>query len=101
MASTLLHKYKADPDIEQAAVREALNNLTDDDISSSSPITAGASEASVGVERNDDEAVVTVYVDGHSGGWTKKSEEGVRKAVEGVDGVVELADAEGGYETDG
>jgi len=98
MASTLLHKYKADPDIDQAAVREALNSLTSDDVSSSSPITPGASEASVGVERDDDEAVVTVHVAGHAGDWTRTSEDAIQKVVQDVDGVGELVESKGGYE---
>jgi hypothetical protein len=101
MASDLLHKYSAHPDIDQSAVRDALNDLTDDDISVSSPITAGAPEASVGVERGDDMAVVEVTVSGHSGDWSKTSEQAVTDAVEAVEGVVERADAEGGYEPDG
>lgn len=96
MAQDLYHEYSTTGSVSRSDVRDALSGLTDDDITESSPITAGAAE--VGVETRD--GTVIVRVSGHEGEWSKTSETALRRAVVGVDGVDELTDSDGGYETD-
>jgi hypothetical protein len=79
-----------------AAVREALSQLEEDDVSVSSPVSAGAPEAAVVV--GDD--TVTVRVEGHGSDWTKKSQEALESAVLGADGVTETESVNGGYSPD-
>lgn len=100
MAQNLYHEYTASGDVTRPAVREALDGLTDDDISGSSPITAGAEEAAVAVQRTGEGSAVIVNVEGHGGEWTRMSEDAVMDAVQSVEGVGELADSEGGYESE-
>jgi len=93
MASNITLTFDA-PGAGYTDVREALSGLTDDDVSVSSPISEGGSEAAVVVDGN----TIEVRVDGHEGDWTKKSQNGVVSAIEAVDGVEECTSIEGGYE---
>lgn len=93
MGSRLVASFELDG-ASRRAVRAALGGLTDDDLSASSPISAGGREAAVVV--SDGTAVVRVI--GHDGDWTKKSTQAVLDAVEAVDGVESVSDVEGGYE---
>lgn len=76
-------------------VRDALSKLTDEDLSASSPISAGGVEAGVTVE----DGVATVAIDGHGGEWTKTSQKAVVSALSGIDGVEDVEVVDGGYET--
>lgn len=98
MGSYLYHRYATDGSVSAADVRSALNELTDDDLSVSSPVSAGVDEAGTGVETVGGGVFVTVTVDGHDGDWTKTSEQAIKSAVESVEGVHELAESEGGYD---
>jgi len=100
MASRLYHEYTVDAGVEQRAVRAALTELTDEDVSVSSPISAGADEVSVQMDYDGDSDVLVLHVEGHGGEWTKTSEQTLRRAVEEVEGVGELVYSEGGYESD-
>lgn len=97
MAQRLHHEYQTDGAVTAGMVRDAVSSLTEDDITNTSPITAGGSE--VGIEV--DGTALHVRVEGHEGDWSKTSEDALRRAVEGVDGVEELTTAEGGYEANG
>lgn len=97
MASRLYHRYSTERGVQKPAVRNALSLLTNDDVSVGSPISAGASEVAIVIEDGD----VVVRVEGHDGDWTRTSEETLRKVIEGVDGVNELVESKGGFETDG
>lgn len=98
MAQNLYHEYTASGDVTRPEVREALDGLTDDDISDSSPITEGAEEAAVAVQHTSEGSAVVVTVEGHDGEWTYTSENAVKSAVRSVEGVGDLVDSEGGYE---
>lgn len=97
MASRLYHRYSTERGVQKPAVRNALSLLTNDDVSVGSPISAGASEVAIVIEDGD----VVVRVEGHEGEWTQTSEAAVQSAVEAVDGVNELVESKGGFETDG
>jgi len=84
------------PEAGYTDVREALSNLTDDDVSVSSPISAGGTEAAVVVDGD----TIEVRVEGHEGDWTLTSQNGVIAAVEAVDGVEECTSVQGGYDPD-
>lgn len=90
---SLEHTYEVG-EVDRAAVRDALSGLTDDDVTVSSPVTAGGLELAVEVG----EGVLVVREEGHDGEWSKTSESAVRKAVESVDGVVGLVEKAGGYQ---
>lgn len=78
-------------------IRQALSELTEDDVSVSSPISAGAPEAGVSV----DGRVAHVRVAGHDGDWTKTSEEAIVSALRGVPGDHgDPSVVGGGYEPD-
>ena len=95
MASNATFTFDA-PDASYTDVRAALSSLTDDDVSVSSPISAGGNEAAV-VDNGD---TVEVRIDGHDGSWTLTSQEGVIDAVEAADGVEKCVSVDGGYEPD-
>jgi len=95
MASHATFTFDA-PGASYTDIRAALSGLTEDDVSVSSPISEGGSEAAVVV--NGDTA--EVRIDGHDGSWTKKSQKGVVSAIEAVDGVEECVSVDGGYEKD-
>jgi hypothetical protein len=95
MASNATFRFDA-PGATYTDIREALSNITDDDVSVSSPISDSGSEAAVVV--NGDTA--EVRVDGHDGSWTLTSQEGVIAAVEAADGVEECVSVDGGYDPD-
>jgi hypothetical protein len=97
MAERLEHTYSTDGPVAVGDIREALSDVSDDDVSESSPITAGVPEAGV---VPDSKTSVTLVVSGHDGTWTKTSETALRRAVKSVDGVGELASSEGGYDPD-
>lgn len=94
MASDLYHRYETDGDVSMADVRAALESLSDDDVSVSSPISPGAA----GVGTALDEGDVVIRVEGQGGDWTKTSEDALRRAVSGVNGVSGLVESEGGYD---
>ena len=93
MGSRLVATFELDGAVSKRAIRSALGALTDDDLSASSPISAGGREAAV--VAGDETAVVRVI--GHDGDWTKKSTQAVLDAVEAVDGIEGVSDVEGGY----
>ena len=95
MGSRLVATFELDGAVSKQAIRSALGALADDDLSASSPISAGGREAAVVV--SDGTAVVRVI--GHDGDWTKKSTQAVLDAVEAVDGIESVSDVEGGYES--
>lgn len=99
MASALEHTYEASPRTNRADIRAQLDALSEDDISVSSPISAGGRKVAIGTI-DTDEWTVTVRVEGHDGDWTKTSEEALRKAVQRATGVGDLIDADGGYDPD-
>ena len=81
---------------DPAQLRAAISSLTEDDLSQSSPITAGGDE--VGVAYNAAESAVVCRVNGHAGSWTKTSEDALTAAVGGVHGVQSVSVTAGGYE---
>lgn len=97
MGEYLRHEYEAESGVSKAAVRDALSALSEDDVSSSSPVSAGGQELAV-----DDtgDGALAVICEGHGGDWTKTSEEAVRVAVQSVDGVGDLVGSEGGYDAE-
>lgn len=100
MAQRLYHEYVVDTGVTSRDVRAALEQLTDDDVSQSSPISGGAPEAATVLTGSDGESVIGVRVEGHDGEWTKTSERALKSAVKSVEGVTELVLSEGGYETE-
>lgn len=87
-----------DADVSVGDVRAALSELSDDDVSESSPVSGGVPEA--GIEVN--EGSVDVRIEGHAGEFTKTSQRalvGVLEEIEGGQNTVEIID--GGYEKDG
>lgn len=94
MGSRLVATFEVDG-ASKRDIRSALEGLADDDLSASSPISAGGREAAVVVDGD----VAFVKVVGHDGDWTKKSTAAVTGAVEDVAGVVSVAEVEGGYES--
>jgi hypothetical protein len=98
MASHIEVTADVDDSFERAALCEELSALTDDDVSQSSPITAGAPEA--GIAHNRVESVVTVRVEGHGGDWTKTSMDALTTAVRRVDGVLDVSVTDGGYDAE-
>lgn len=100
MVSRLYHRYEAERPPVQADVRGALAEIGEDDVSVSSPVSAGAPEVSVGFEYEDGDGYLEVTVEGHEGDWTKTSEQAVQSAVQSADGVGDLVESEGGYEAD-
>ena len=94
MGSRLVATFELDG-ASRRDVRAALGGLTDDDLSASSPISAGGREAAVVVDGD----VAVVKVAGHDGDWTKKSTQAVLDAVEAVDGIESVSHVEGGYES--
>jgi hypothetical protein len=91
---SLEHTYSVDGTVTHGMVRRALGEVEKDDISQSSPITAGVPEAGIVITQD----TVIVTVEGHEGDWTKTSETALRRAVKSVDDVEALEESEGGYE---
>jgi|APHM01.1.fsa_nt_gi hypothetical protein len=77
-------------------VRDQLREVTEGDISQTSPITAGVPEAGV---YETDNHTVHVRVEGHDGQWTLTSERAVCRALEEIHPEVEVSVVEGGYES--
>lgn len=102
MAQNLYHQYAIATSVGYSDVRGALDKLTDDDVSQSSPLTAGGSEVGIELtgEGEDPGGILHVRVEGHEGEWTKTSEDSLRRAVQSVEGVGELLSSTGGYEQD-
>lgn len=102
MAQELYHQYAANQDVNRRSVRDAVSELDGDDLSVSSPISAGATEVGIDVTGMSDEpgGFVHVTVSGHDGDWTKTSEQALKSAVQSVDGVGELVSSDGGYESE-
>jgi hypothetical protein len=94
MASELRITFGADESVSTAAVRDALDALTEDDISKSSPISEGAPEAAT----INGDGTVGVAIEGYEGDWTRTSEDALKAAVGGVEGVGDVTSIEGGYE---
>lgn len=77
-------------------IRSALDALTEDDISETSPVTAGCPEAvAVNVEDG-----LLVRCEGHDGDWTRTSERAVLRALKGASGVEDASVVDGGYESE-
>jgi len=84
-----------DGPVPYSAVREAMASLSDDDVSKTSPVTPGGSEVGVTGGEN-----VEIHVEGHSGEFTKTTEEALVAAVEAIEGTHNVRVTQGGY-TDG
>lgn len=78
-------------------VREALSELTSDDISKKSPIEPGRKQIGDAVAGSESSPVLVLRVQGHSGDWSKTTETAVRRAATSVGGVTHLS-TDGGYE---
>lgn len=78
-------------------VREALRAVDGEDLSVSSPVSAGVPEA--GVSPGDDGSVLVV-VEGHDGDFTKTSERALKRALADVPFSVDVEVVDGGYEPD-
>lgn len=98
MGSYLYHRYELEEPVVPQAVMGALASLTDDDLSVGSPVSAGCEEVGVAKLQEDGERYIELRVEGHSGDWTKTSEDAIRRRVEGIDGVGGLAESEGGFD---
>jgi hypothetical protein len=99
MGEYLSATFRTDADITKADIRDALADISEDDISKSSPVSAGGSEAAVTVSAGPSGMTdFNITVDGHGGDWTKKSEEAVTDAACSVTDSVEVLDVDGGYE---
>jgi len=98
MASRLRLVYEVSEARAVGKVRQALNNLTEDDLSESSPITPGGNEVGLGRVSSDGGPALEIVIEGHDGDWTKTSQEAVKDAAEGVEGIGDLLEHEGGYE---
>jgi hypothetical protein len=96
----LEHKYSTTRDINKRQIRSALARLTDEDLSESSPVSAGGEELAVTTGTHDGEDVWVVREEGNDGDWTKTSERAVERAVKTVTGIDQLVATEGGYEPD-
>lgn len=83
--------------VSEGSVRAALREVEGGDLSESSPVSAGVTEAGV---RPADGGAVIVAVEGHEGDFTKTSQKAItRTLAEELHGVaVEVVD--GGYEPD-
>jgi len=97
MAQDIHLTFDAEDGVEYSDVMDAAHELTEDDISEKSPVSAGAPE--VGVEFSEDDGrVLHVRVEGHSGDWSKTSQNALIGAVESVDGVENGSVESGGYD---
>lgn len=96
MASTIEVTADTDSSFSRPALRAALDGITDDDVSVSSPVTDGAPEAAI--DHNRDDGVVHVRVEGHDGDFTKTSQQALVSAVRSVDGATDPTVTDGGYE---
>lgn len=85
-----------DSDASYRDFRDEVSALTDDDVSQTSPVTAGGNE--VGVIVTDDE--VTLTVEGHGGEFTKTTESALIEVIEDVLGEDAEVTVEGGYTED-
>lgn len=81
-----------DGPVPYSAVREAMASLSDDDVSKTSPVTPGGSEVGVTGGEN-----VEIRVEGHSGEFTKTTEEALVAAVEAIEGTHNVRVTQGGY----
>jgi len=84
--------------VSHYAVRKSLASVSEDDVSKSSPITAGVPEAGIATT---DDGNVRLRVAGHSGSFTKTSERALLAALR--DGLPESASVSveaGGYDSD-
>lgn len=96
MASHIEVTADVNGDFSERALRTALAALTDEDLSESSPVSAGAQE--VAVDHNQRDGVVHVRCEGHSGDFTKTSERALTRTVRGVTGVEDASVTDGGYD---
>lgn len=96
MAQNLEHKYATPGSVQRRRVREELEQLTDDDVSVSSPITGGAEEVAI-VTPGPDSDYLVVRVENHDGDWTKTSEKALEAAVLRAPGVESVEERKGGY----
>lgn len=93
MASDILIAVRHERGVSTSHVREAFDTITDEDVSESSPVTAGVPEAGLSPEPGE----IHVRVGGHAGDFTKTSEQALRKALRAIDGVESVEVLEGGY----
>lgn len=98
MASTITIESAVDESFDRGTLREHLDGLTDDDVSVSSPLSAGAPE--VGVDYNQPERALTLRVGGHGGDFTKTSERALLSLLRDVEGVHDPTVTDGGYEAE-
>lgn len=85
-----------DHSLDRQTVRSALDTIEADDLSQKSPVSVGVPEA--GIEIGDDE--VTVRIEGHSGDFSKTSEQALTSALAGLhDAAGEPEVVDGGYDT--
>lgn len=100
MSGDIRLEYEADQSVTTEAVRDSLAELTDDDVSVGSPVSAGVPEAGIGFSTYGDyDRLLNVAVEGHEGDFTKTSHEALEDAIESVEGVGEQVRVEGGYES--
>lgn len=88
---------KADKRLTVADVREALSQLDDDDLSASSPVSAGVPEAGIEV---DTAGNAHVRVEGWEGDFTRTSERALSSALSALDTAGGVAVVSGGYESE-
>lgn len=81
-----------DPSITRSDVSDSLDQV--DDVSDSSPISAGVGEAAVIVKADS----VVIRIQGHDGEWSEQSETALLRGLERVDGVGSAEVVSGGHE---
>lgn len=79
-------------------VRAALDGITEDDISASSPVSEGIPEANVTVY-GDDTMDVTVPGKGERR-WTRTTERAIHAALTSLDGVGDIIEKQGGRDAE-
>lgn len=96
MASHIYVAGEKDASVSKSDIYEALRAIGRDQLSQKSPVTAQLNEATVGTR----EQSFSVTVEGHSGEWSRSSQDALLKALINIDGVdgdsVEVVS--GGYE---
>lgn len=94
MARSIHIVFDAEDSVTSGDIRDAVSELTEDDISVRSPISEGAPE--IGTTTGDGWMGV---VAGSGQDWTKTSQQAVIDAVQRVDGIGEVRDITGGYDS--
>lgn len=98
MGGYLWHRYRTVEEVSSGDVRDAVSALTSEDISVSSPISAGGDEVATAFA---DDGDLIITVEGYDGDWTLTSEEELRRTISSINGVYELLESDGGYDNDG